>query len=82
MATVKNVTPDALSIGSVSAPPVNPGDEVEIRDENFVGKAWPKSTWDLVKKPGKPYVDASTEDAHLFIEPEQPAPADTPEESA
>ena len=82
MATVKNITPDVLALFRADAPPVQPGDEVEVRDENFVGRAWPMSTWHLVKKPGKPYVDASTDDAHLFIEPEQPAEADATEESA
>lgn len=80
MATVKNITPDTKALFRADAPPVQPGDEVDVRDERFVGRAWPKSTWALVKKPAKPYVDASTDDAHLFIEPE-PA-ADTPEEIA
>ena len=82
MATVKNITPDVLALFTASAPPCTPGDEVEISDAKFVGRAWPKSTWSLVKKPAKPYVDASTDDAHLFIEPEQPAEAENPEENA
>jgi hypothetical protein len=82
VATVKNITPNVLAIGHKQAPPVQPGDEVDVRDENFVDRAWPKSTWALVKKPGKPYVDASLDDAHLFVTPEQPAAAETPEEIA
>lgn len=83
MATVKNITPDVLALFRADAPPVQPGDEVEVRDENFVGRAWPKSTWVVVKKPGKPYLDASTEDAYLFVEPEPEAPAEAdPEENA
>lgn len=81
MATVKNITPDVLSLGK-GGPPIWPGDEFEVRDENFADRAWPTSLWALVKKPGKPYVDASTEGAHLFIEPEQTAEAtDNAEES-
>lgn len=66
MAVVKNTTPDRLHLFSPDAPPVDPGDEVTISDERFVDRAWPKSTWALVKKPGKEYLDASSEEAHLF----------------
>lgn len=69
MAVVRNITSDARSVGSPDAPPAAVGDEVTISDANFVDRAWPRSTWELVKKPGKGYVDASPEDAHLFITP-------------
>jgi hypothetical protein len=84
MAVVKNITPDVKALFHKDAPPVQPGDEITVSDERFAGRAWPKSTWDLVKKPGKPYVDASVEDAHIFVEPDDAAEvaANTPEESA
>jgi hypothetical protein len=90
MAVVRNVTKDVLALFRPDAPPVQPDDSVEIRDENFAGRAWPKSTWTLVKKPGKGYRDASTDDAHLFLPADagEPAPdaaaeaaADTEEKS-
>lgn len=79
MATVKNITPDVLALFRADAPPVQPGDSIEVRDENFADRAWPKSTWALVKAPAKPYVDASTDDAHLFT---LPAVEADPEETA
>jgi hypothetical protein len=81
VAEVKNITKDELSLFRADAPPVQPGDTVTVKDENFVGRAWPMSTWALVKKPGRDYVDVSTDDAHVFIEkPEAPeAPAEKPE---
>lgn len=42
-----------------------------MRDENFVGRAWPTSTWELVEAPAiDGYVDLSTDDAILWAEPE------------
>ncbi|WP_028657104.1 hypothetical protein [Nocardioides sp. J54] len=71
MARVRNVTGDTLSLFRTDAPPVAPGDEVTVRDENFVDRAWPKSTWELVEPPAlEGYVDASTDEAHLWAEPE------------
>jgi hypothetical protein len=72
VAVVRNKTEDTLTLFQPDAPPVDPGGEVTIADERFVERAWPTSTWDVVEKP-KGYVDASTDDAHLWIEP-------TPEE--
>lgn len=78
MAKVKNLTPDTLSLFRADAPPVDPGGEVTVRDANFVDRAWPKSTWDLLEKPVladefAEYVDQSTDEAWLFAVPE-PAP--------
>ena len=81
MAVVKNITPDALSVFRSEAPPCQPGDEVSIKDENFVNRAWPKATWDLVTGPEgdfADYVDDDTDDAFCFVlpEPEETALAD------
>ena len=70
MAVVRNITPDVLSVFRSDAPPVQPGDEVKVKDENFVGRAWPKSTWEVVTPP-EGYVDDDTPDAYVFV----PAPA-------
>lgn len=80
MAKVKNITRDVLSLFRADAPPIQPGDEVTVRDENFVDRAWPKSTWDLVDTPALDgYADASTDEAWLYVEtPETPEPADVP----
>lgn len=68
MAVVQNITSDTLALFRPDAPPVQPKDKVTVSDENFVGRAWPKSTWKLVEPPkGKGYTDASTEDAHIFL---------------
>lgn len=70
MAVVKNITNDTLSLFRADAPPVDPGDKVTLRDENFVDRAWPKSTWDLVTAPDLDgYIDQSTGEAWLFAEP-------------
>ncbi len=74
VAVVKNLTGDVLSLFSPDAPPIDPGGEVTVRDENFAGLAWPKETWELVEPPGDGYDDASLDDAHLFT-PAQPKPA-------
>ena len=78
MAVVRNITPDALSVFRSEAPPCQPGDEVTVKDENFVGRAWPKSTWEVVVEPEGGYVDNDTEDAYCFVlpEPEETALAD------
>lgn len=69
MARVKNTTKDVLSLFRADAPPVQPGDVVTVRDENFVGRAWPTSTWELVDPPTLDgYVDRSTDDAILWAE--------------
>lgn len=74
MAKVKNLTPDTLSLFRTDAPPVDPGGEVKVRDANFVDRAWPKSTWDLIEPPVLEddldgYVDLSTDEAWLFVKP-------------
>ena len=71
MAVVKNKTGDVLHLFSPDAPPVDPGGEVTVSDENFANRAWPIETWELVTPPGAGYVDASLDDAHMFV----PAPA-------
>lgn len=70
MAKVKNITGDVLSLFRSDAPPVDPGGEVTVRDEAFVGRAWPTSTWELVEPP-EGYSDASTDEAHLYLEPDE-----------
>lgn len=74
MAVVKNKTPDTLTLFRADAPPVDPGGEVTVRDELFAGRAWPTSTWELVTPPGDGYVDASDDDAHLYLPATPPAP--------
>lgn len=74
MAKVKNLTPDTLSLFRADAPPVDPGGEVTVRDKNFVDRAWPKSTWDVIEEPVLEddlagYVDLSTDEAWLFAKP-------------
>ena len=78
MAVVRNITSDKLALFHADAPPIDPGDEVTISDEVFAERAWPKSTWALVKKPGKGFKDASPEDAYVFVvsAPVETAPAD------
>jgi len=78
VAVVRNKTGDTLALFSSDAPPIDPGGEVTLRDEVFVELAWPKSTWEVVTPPGDGYVDASTEDAHLFV----PAPEPKSKKSA
>ncbi|WP_418059943.1 hypothetical protein [Pimelobacter simplex] len=76
MARIRNITRDTLSLFRSDAPPIDAGDEVTIRDENFVDRAWPKSTWDLVEPPTLDgYVDQSSDDAWLYAEPTE-APAE------
>lgn len=74
MAAVKNKSGDTLALFRSDAPPVDPGSEVTIRDENFADRAWPTSTWELVTPPGDGYVDASTDDAHLYLPADEPQP--------
>lgn len=66
MAVVKNKTGDVLTLFRADAPPVDPGGEVTISDEAFVERAWPTSTWEVVTPPSG-YVDASTDEAALWI---------------
>jgi hypothetical protein len=82
VAVVRNNTGDVLSLFTSDAPPVDPGDEIEVSDARFAGRAWPKSTWDLVKKPGKDYVDASVDDAHLFVVTPDDTVADLKQQAA
>lgn len=83
MAVVKNISGDSRSLFHPDAPPAHPasphtaGGEacgcdgtVTVNDAQFVGVAWPRSTWELVEgpKPAKAYQDVSTEDAIQFVE--------------
>lgn len=75
MAKIKNVTRDVLSLFRADAPPVAPGDTITVRDENFVDRAWPTSTWELVEAPVledelSEHADLSTEEAWLWAVPE------------
>ncbi|UUW87401.1 hypothetical protein [Pimelobacter simplex] len=73
MARIRNITRDTLSLFRSDAPPIDAGDEVTVRDENFVDRAWPKSTWDLVEPPELDgYVDQSSDDAWLYAELAEP----------
>jgi hypothetical protein len=75
VATVKNITPNVLALFRADAPPIQPGDEVEVRDENFVDRAWPKSTWELIVPPSlEGYADDDTDDAYCWVIP-PPEPA-------
>lgn len=70
MAVIRNTTNDTLSLFRADAPPIDPGDEITVRDENFVDRAWPKSTWELVEPPQLDgYTDHSTDEAWLYAEP-------------
>lgn len=78
MAKVKNITPDPLSLFSVDAPPVLPGDTVTVRDEAFVERAWPSSVWEVVEPPAiEGVTEAVVEDAHLWTA--QPVAGEEPE---
>lgn len=67
MAVVRNITKDALVLSLPGFPTVGPNKEAEIPDADFVDRAWPTSTWKLVKKPsGKGVTDVSTDDALVF----------------
>jgi len=71
MAKVKNITKDVRSLFSAQAPPVDEGGEAELRDELFVDRAWPKSTWELVEPPELDgYEDCSTDEAIRWAVPE------------
>lgn len=70
MAVIRNTTNDTLSLFRADAPPIDPGDEITVRDENFVDRAWPKSTWELIEAPQLDgYADYSTDEAWLYAEP-------------
>lgn len=81
MAKIKNITGDTLSLFRADAPPIQPGDVIAVRDENFVDRAWPTSTWELVEPPVlegdlAQYADLSSDEAHLWAVPEAPADVD------
>lgn len=65
MAVVQNKTDDTLTL--YDGRTVKKGDLVDVDDVEFVDRAWPKSTWSLAKKPAKGFVDASTDDAVVFV---------------
>ena len=75
MAVIKNISGETRHLFRPDAPPVYDGDEITIPDEDFVGRAWPTDTWQLVTAPAKPAIDASPVDAVLYLPPGEP-PAD------
>jgi hypothetical protein len=91
VAVVRNTTPDTLSLFHADAPPIHGAgcercgggcNTVTVRDERFVERAWPKSTWEVVEPPEVDgYVDASTDEAWLWTIPEA-APYDPAEHNA
>jgi hypothetical protein len=66
VAVVRNIIGDDLSLFRSDGQIVRAGKEVEVADGLFVGRAWPKSTWAVVKKPAD-CVDVSLDDAHVFV---------------
>jgi hypothetical protein len=81
VAVVRNITGDDLSLFRSDGQVVRAGKEVEVSDGEFVGRAWPKSTWAVVKKPTG-FTDASTDDAHLFVPKHTTEPAEATEEKS
>lgn len=79
MAVLRNITDDALVLSTPGAPQVGPKKELDVPDADFVNRAWPTSTWKLVKKPTKGR-DVSLEDAIVFTT--EPAAESNTEESA
>lgn len=69
MATIRNISPDALSLFASDAPTLDAGDTATVPDARFAGRAWPKSTWELVEPPVD-YTDESTDDAYVFTTPD------------
>lgn len=69
MAVVRNKTDRRLALFRSDAPPVDAGGEATLRDEVFAERAWPTSTWELVEPPGSDYIDASTDEAYLWVKP-------------
>jgi hypothetical protein len=81
VAVLRNISGESLALGRPDALPIKAGDEITVENERFAGTAWPKSTWELVTKPGKGYVDRSPEDAYVFVtKDEADADAETPDE--
>lgn len=76
MAVLRNISGETLSLFTPSAPPTDADGEITVRDENFVDRAWPKGTWELVSPPELDgYADASIEDAWVWL-PVTDAPVD------
>jgi len=73
MAVLRNLSGETLSLFRPDAPPIDADGEVTVRDENFVDRAWPKVTWELVSPPEVDgYVDASTDDAWQWLPAPEP----------
>ena len=67
MAVIKNISGETLSLFRPDAPPIDPGGEVTIRDEMFVGRAWPSDVWEIVTGPEvEGYVETPTADAAVW----------------
>lgn len=83
MAVVRNITQEAVSLWRPDDNIIGPGKEAEVADEDFVDRAWPTSTWKLIKKPtGKGYKDASVEDAVVFVSTQDESTTSDTEEGA
>lgn len=80
MAVIKNITPDVRTLFRADAPPIDPDGEITVRDENVIGRAWPKSTWKFVEPP-KGHEDVGGDDAYLFEPKTPPAKGATKKES-
>lgn len=67
MARLRNITADTLTLFRADAPPVYAGDEITVRDEVFVDRAWPKSTWDLIDPPTlEGFEQVECDDAYIW----------------
>jgi hypothetical protein len=68
MAQVRNISPDKLTVGSRT---VDKDELLEVPDADFIDRAWPTSTWKLVKAPTG-FVDQKVPDAIHFAVPVLP----------
>lgn len=71
MAVIRNISGEVLTLFRADAPPVEPGDSITVRDEVFIDRAWPSSTWEVVTPPQVDgFEQVAVEDAHLWAEPD------------
>lgn len=68
MARIKNISGEALCLFRSDAPQINAGDTITVRDEVFVGLAWPTDIWEVVEAPVDA-VNVSSADAALYLDP-------------
>lgn len=76
MAQVRNISPNALLVGDRV---VGIDELLDVPDADFLDRAWPTSTWALVKPPTSGR-DISPSDATVWTSaaPEVPAPTSKP----